>query len=727
MKAIYVGLGFFFFCLGAVGAVLPLLPTTPFLLLSAFFFAKGSDRFNRWFTSTKLYKNHLENFLQTRSMKLRAKIVTVGFASCMLAIPFILTDSIWVRGVILLIVVFKYYYFIFQIKTERPQRSTTAQAASEAVPAPKRSKMMDGRLLSMVAHSRKYIALGVFTNWIGLLANICAIITVATMLQYAWDGRLSSSFTFNACLIIAGAIAIRLVCAYISSLLSWRASNNAKHTLRARLYSKLLRLGSGYTEQTSTAGAVQVAVEGVEQLEHYFGRYMPQLFYSLLAPLTLFVTLSFISLKSALFLLICVPLIPMSIIAIMKFAKKLFSKYWGSYVNLGNSFLENLQGLTTLKIYAADQQRHEEMNTSAENFRQITMRVLRMQLNSVAIMDIIAFGGAGIGVIIAATEFAAGRIPLWGALTVMLLSAEFFIPLRLLGSYFHIAMNGMAASDKIFELLALEERTSGNAEIRDGSIRMEQLSFSYADQKPSDRDQTKNTTLRDVSLNIPQGSLTALVGKSGSGKSTLAALMMGSASGYEGRLIVGGSEMRDISERTVMQRITLVSLGSYIFKGTVEDNLRMGAPAATEDAMLQALAQVNLRDFVLSQGGLGYELEEQGANLSGGQRQRLALARALLHDSEVYIFDEATSNIDVESEEKIMEVIHNLVGRKTVILISHRLANVVRADCIHVLSEGQLVESGTHEELLRQHGHYAALFNSQQEIEQYVSGGMVYA
>ncbi|MFB5761657.1 DUF454 family protein [Paenibacillus medicaginis] len=718
MKPIYVGLGLFFFALGAAGAVLPLLPSTPFLLLSALCFARGSDRFNQWFLSTRLYKNHLESFIRTRSMKLRTKIITVGFASSMLALAFILSNSFWVKGGILLAAAFKYYYFIFRIRTESPRVSEASNDAPR-----KRSKMMDSRLLALVEHSRQYIALGVLMNWIGLLANVCAVITVATMLQRGWEGQLTGGFTLLACGIIAGSIGIRCICAYVASLLSWRSSNNAKQTLRTSLYRKLLKLGVGYTERTSTAGAVQISVEGVEQLEHYFGRYMPQLFYSLLAPLTLFVILSFISFKSALILLICVPLIPVSIIAIMRFARKLFSKYWGSYVNLGNGFLENLQGLTTLKIYAADEQRHEEMNATAESFRRMTMRVLRMQLNSVAIMDIIAYGGAAIGVIIAANEFAAGRIPLWGALTVMLLSAEFFIPLRLLGSYFHIAMNGMAASDKIFELLELDERQRGNGTIHDGSIQLEQLSFSYNGAKR----EAGQTTLKDINLDIPQGSLTAFVGQSGSGKSTLAALMMGFVNGYEGRLIVGGSERRDILEQTVMQRITLVSLGSHIFKGTVKENLRMGAPAADEDDLLQALEQVNLREFVLSQGGLSYALEEQGANLSGGQRQRMALARALLHDSDIYIFDEATSNIDVESEEKIMEVIHTLARRKTIILISHRLANVVQADCIHVLSEGRLVESGTHRELLGLNGHYAALFNSQQQIEQFAKGGMAYA
>lgn len=444
---------------------------------------------------------------------------------------------------------------------------------------------------------------------------------------------------------------------------------------------------------------------------------MPQLFYSLLAPVTLFITLSFVSFKAAIILLICVPLIPVSIIVIMRMAKKLFRKYWGSYVNLGHSFLENVQGLTTLKMYGTDQDKHQEMNTAAEDFRKMTMKVLTMQLNSVAIMDLIAFGGAAAGVLVAVSEYSSGRIGLAGAIIIVLLSAEFFIPLRLLGSYFHIAMNGMAASDKIFQMLSTEDLIQGQKSIETTDIRLEQVSFAY-----DERD-----TLRNVSMDIPQGSFVSIVGESGSGKSTVAGLIVGHHEGYRGSLTIGGTELTDISEKSRMRHMTWIGFNSYIFKGTVEENLKMGNEHADEQHMLEALRQVKLYDFILSEGGLEAELEEQGANLSGGQRQRLALARALLHDSHVYIFDEATSNIDSESEEGIMEIIHALAGQKTVILISHRLENVVQSDCIYVLQNGLVAESGTHHELLSQQGHYAEMYLSQHRVEQFVKGGAVYA
>lgn len=706
MKYLYVLLGLLFFAIGAIGAVLPVLPTVPFLLLAAYFFARGSEWFNRWFLSTALYKRHLADFVHSRSMTRRSKALTLGFASSMLAVAFLATELLYLRIFILLIVVYKYYYFATRIKTipsDKPRKP---------------SRMMNGRLLGLVEHARKYIVLGILVNWIALLGNIAAVISIAMLLQGVWEETPSGNLIAASAIITALALAMRLACSYLAAMLAYRASVNAKKSLRAQIYRKLLKLGPSYRSKASTSEVVQVAVEGVEQLEHYFGRYMPQLFYSLLAPVTLFAVLSFISLRAAVILLVCVPLIPVSIIAVMRIAKRLFSKYWGIYLNLGDSFLENLQGLTTFKIYQADGRRHEEMNKAAESFRKITMKVLTMQLNSVAIMDLIAFGGAGLGAGIAAYELAAGKIGLGGALAIVLLSAEFFIPLRLLGSFFHIAMNGMAASDKIFRLLDINEENRGMQTAREGDIRLEGLAFSYEPDRP---------ILRNVSLHIPSGGLVSIVGESGCGKSTLAALMMGRARTYEGSLTIDGTELAAIAGESLMEHITWIGHNSFIFRGTVEDNLRMAAPRATETDMLEALAQVGLRDFVLLQGGLSFPLEDQGSNLSGGQRQRLALARALLHDSPVYIFDEATSNIDVESENSILKVIYSLAGEKTVILISHRLANVVKSDCIYVLSGGEIAESGTHDRLMGENGCYARLYNGQRSIEEYAGGGRVYA
>ena len=416
------------------------------------------------------------------------------------------------------------------------------------------------------------------------------------------------------------------------------------------------------------------------------------------------------SVPAAAVLLICVPLIPVAIAAVQTWAKKLLSKYWGQYTALSDTFLENLQGLTTLKIYEADGFKNDEMNVEAEKFRKITMKVLTMQLNSITIMDLIAYGGAALGVIMAATQLRAGKIDLAGALLIILLAADFFIPMRQLGSFFHIAMNGMAASDKIFRLLDLPEPAQGGLPCPEGDIVCRGLHFSY---------EPEREILHGVDLTIPQGRFVSLVGESGCGKSTVSALLMGRSKGYAGSLTIGGAELRDIDEASLMRHITYVSHQSYLFKGTVRDNLLMGRPGAGDDALWQALDQVNLADFLKGEKGLDTPLTERGENLSGGQRQRLALARALLHDSPVCIFDEATSNIDVESENDIMAQIHALARHKTVLLISHRLANVTASDEIYVLERGHIVQHGTHAALLAQGGAYAALWSAQQALEHY--------
>ena len=428
--------------------------------------------------------------------------------------------------------------------------------------------------------------------------------------------------------------------------------------------------------------------------------------------MTLFAILSFVNWQASLVLLICVPLIPISIVAVQKIAKKLLNKYWGIYTELGDSFLENLQGLTTLKIYRSDEKKAEEMDEESQRFRQITMKVLTMQLNSTSVMDIIAYGGAAVGMIVTLTQFMKGYLSVHGALMLILLASEFFIPLRLLGSFFHIAMNGMAASDKIFALLDLPEPEE-KLERLDGmamDIKFSGVHFSY---------EKEREILKGIDMESPAGSFTSLVGTSGCGKSTAAAILMGRNHGYQGSVTVGGKELSGIQESSLMDQITLVSHNSYLFKGTVEDNLRMGKPDATEDEMKDALEKVNLWGFLQAQQGLSTKVMEKGSNFSGGQCQRLAIARALLHDTPVYIFDEATSNIDAESEEMIMDVIHKLAETKTIILISHRLANVVKSDQIYMMKEGCIVETGIHEKLMEADGIYADLYRSQMELEQY--------
>ena len=575
--------------------------------------------------------------------------------------------------------------------------------------------MINKRLIGTVPDSKKYIAANVLCQWLALLANIVLMAAVARLLAGLWQNTVEPRSLAALGAVGAAALAVRFVCTALASRMSYLSSKAVKKTLREKIYRKLLRLGSSYKEQVNTSEVVQVAVEGVDQLETYFGAYLPQFFYAMLAPLTLFGVLAFVSLPAALVLLVCVPLIPAAIVAVQRWAKKLLAKYWGQYTALGDSFLENLQGLTTLKIYQADAYKQQEMDRQAEQFRRITMKVLTMQLNSITIMDLIAYGGAALGAILAATQFAAGRISLDGALLILLLAADFFIPLRLLGSFFHIAMNGMAASDKIFRLLDLPEPARGSETLGDDlTIRCRNLGFGYQSEKP---------VLRGLELEIPMGSFTALVGESGCGKSTLSALLMGRNKGYTGSVTVGGLELRNIREDSLLGAFTYVSHQSYLFKGTVADNLRMARPDASDDALWQVLEQVKLADFVRSEQGLDTPVAERGANLSGGQCQRLALARALLADSPAYIFDEATSNIDVESENDIMEVIRRLAKTKTVLLISHRLANVEFADKIYVLEKGRLAESGSHGVLLARGGCYARLWNAQAELENYGKEG----
>lgn len=568
--------------------------------------------------------------------------------------------------------------------------------------------MINKRLIGMMGDSKRYIAQNVVLQWVALLANIAMIFAVSAFLAglCAGQGNLPAAL-----LVLLAALIVRFFCTQGAASASCNASRTVKKTLRAAIYEKLLRLGGSYTQAVPTAEVLQLVGEGVEQLETYFGAYLPQFFYAMLAPVTLFIALAPVSLRAAVILMICVPLIPVSIVAVQKFAKRLLGKYWGQYAALGDSFLENLQGLTTLKIYQADEARHAAMNREAEHFRKVTMKVLTMQLNSIIVMDVIAYGGAALGIAVAAKEFAAGRVGLQGALCILLLSADFFLPMRALGSYFHVAMNGMAASDKIFKLLDLPEASARTAEIgTDCAIACRDLHFGYTPEKE---------TLHGLNLDFPQGSFTALVGESGCGKSTVAAVLTGRVAGYTGHVTVGGQELSTIREESLLKNVTLVSLGSHLFKGTVAENLRMAAPDADDGALWGALEQVNLADFLRGEDGLNTPLTEGGGNLSGGQRQRLALARALLHDSAVYIFDEATSNIDVESENDIMAGIHRLAGRKTVILISHRLANVTKADNIYVLDHGNLAGQGTHEALLAQGGLYADLWNRQQALENY--------
>ena len=578
--------------------------------------------------------------------------------------------------------------------------------------------MIKKRLIGLLAHGKKYIVFQVLWQWFALLCQVLIIYAVAMTLDGAVFGTLTEKrLAIYACL-GAGGMALRFFCDRQAAQASFAASMDVKRILREQIYRKLLRLGASYREGVSTSEVVQMAAEGVEQLETYFGKYLPQLFYSLAAPVTLFVILSFVNWQASLVLLVCVPLIPVSIVAVQKIAGKLLKRYWGIYTELGDSFLENLQGLTTLKIYQCDGIRARKMDEEAQRFRQITMKVLMMQLNSTSVMDIIAYGGAAAGMIVTVFQFCAGHVGLGGALMLILLASEFFIPLRLLGSFFHIAMNGMAASNRMFALLDLPEPEKEEGKIQEErvNITMFKVRFSYE----PDRE-----ILKGIHMNFPAGSFTSLVGLSGSGKSTVAGLLTGRNKGYEGSITAAGMELSRVSEASLMDTVTMVSHNSYLFKGTVEENLRMGKENASDEELEEVLREVRLYDFLHSRQGLGTAVAERGENFSGGQRQRLALARALLHDTPVYIFDEATSNIDMESEEMIMDVIHRLAKKKTVILISHRLANVVKSDRIYLLEQGKVVQWGNHDALMAQEGPYRELFQHQQELENYGRRGRV--
>ena len=574
--------------------------------------------------------------------------------------------------------------------------------------------MMDKRLIGTVKESKKYIAGNVITQWISLIANIAMMTAITVLLSAVFTDNISENLILVTAVTAGLAVIIRAVCSMVSSKMSYLSSKEVKRVLREKIYRKLLKLGASYNEQIKTSEVVQVAVEGVDQLETYFGAYLPQFFYAMLAPLTLFIYICFINVASAIVLLVCVPMIPVAIALVQTWAKKLLSRYWNQYTALGDTFLENLQGLTTIKIYKSDAYKNDVKNEEAEKFRKITMKVLTMQLNSVTIMDVIAYGGAALGVIMAVTQYIGGAVSLQGAMLIILLSADFFIPMRQLGSFFHIAMNGMAASEKIFRLLELPENDNSGCECPKGDIVCENLSFSY---------NSEREILHGINFEFPKDSFTALVGESGCGKSTIASILTGKNKSYGGRIKIGNEDFREISEKSLMEHITYISNKSYLFKGTVRDNLLIGKPTAVDKELWTVLERVRLSDFIKSENGLDTVIAEKGGNLSGGQCQRLALARALLHDSEIYIFDEATSNIDIDSENDIMKEIKTLAKEKTVILISHRLANVTDADRIYVIDGGNITESGTHSVLLSKNGDYARLWNAQQSLENYGKDG----
>ena len=573
--------------------------------------------------------------------------------------------------------------------------------------------MFDKRLTELCPESKKFIVGNIIFQWLELFLNAVMILTTANAIQHFYLKEWGFSDLKIPIVIILITVIIRFFTAQFATRMSYLASKTVKQKMRELIYSKLLKLGSKYREQVTTAELVQESVEGVDQLESYFGLYVPQFFYAFIAPITLFFLFGFGgSWATATVLLVCVPLIPGAIMMVQKIAKKLLSKYWGQYAQLGSTFLENLQGMTTLKTYQADEFKNKQMNEESEHFRFVTMKVLTMQLNSIIIMDFFAYGGAALGILMATKAFVNGNLPLANCIFMILLSAEFFLPMRRLGSYFHVAMNGMAASDKIFKFLNLDEPAEKTEKIPDSikEIKMDNVHFSYDESRE---------ILHGISMTIPEHSFIGIVGESGCGKSTIASLLMGRNTIKSGTLTIGGKNINQISEASLMQNLTYISHNSTFFKGTVKENLLLGNPKASDSDLWSVLDRCNLSAFLKSEKGLDTILTENAGNLSGGQKQRLALARAILHDSPVYIFDEATSNIDVESEEVILTEIRRLSQKKTVIMISHRLANVVSADCIYALENGSIAEAGTHQDLLNYNNIYAKLWKTQEALEQF--------
>lgn len=569
--------------------------------------------------------------------------------------------------------------------------------------------MINKRLINMVPDAMKHIKKSVLIQLSILLCNIVMMLQISAVIGALVSQTITINHICKAVLVIGVCIAMRMVGVSLVSQQNYLASKSVKSLLRGQIYDKVIRMGRKYKQKLPTADLLQLSVEGVEQLETYFGAYLPQFFYAMIAPLVLFLVVATIEVQTAVVLFICVPLIPISIVVVQKIAKKLLSKYWGEYTGLSDNFLENLQGFNTLKAYDTDDKRQAQMKAHAERFRVVTMKVLSMQLNSIIVMDVVAYGGAGLGMIFAVQALARGDLAVAQCVAIMLLAADFFLPLRLLGSFFHIAMNGVAASKKIFTLLDLDEDAPKTAVVCDTDIRLVDVDFGY---------QADKTILHQVTMDIPKNRFVSIVGKSGCGKSTIAGILTGEHTDYSGSVLIGGVELSQVNRQSLAEHCTLISANSYLFKGTVRENLLMAKPTATDDDLWAVLDQVRLAEFLQTVNRLDTVVQEKGSNFSGGQCQRLALARALLHDSAIYLFDEATSNIDVESENSIMEVLRALAKTKTVVLISHRLANVVESDCVYVLQDGRVAQQGSHADLLEQGGAYRELWQAQAQLEE---------
>ena len=567
--------------------------------------------------------------------------------------------------------------------------------------------MIDKELLRLLGGSRKYIFYTVGAMVIGLIANISITAGICYAIRLLSQSAEPSAYIIPAVCAVVG-VAVRYAASRITGNLKDLLGRKAKKDLREKTYDKIVRLGVRSTDGMSVAGLTQVAMEGIEQLDLYYSSYIPQFFYAMLAPIILFFVTIGIDWRVAVVLLCCVPLIPVSIAAVSKYAKKIFVKYWGKYTSMGDSFLDSVQGLRELKIFRADAAQHVKMNENAEEFRRITMKVLVMQLASTTIMDIVAYGGAGLGIAFAVTGVANRGLSPVSALFLVLVAVDFFLPLRAFGSAFHVAMNGASAGKKILSLLAQPDPVWGEEKLSNTELKLEKITFSYN----GERDVLKNVT-----MTFPEKGMTSIVGESGCGKSTAVGLLYGALRPKSGKVTAGGKPLESLSREEYYSKLAVVSYNTYIFNTTVRENFRLAKGNVTDDEIFAALEKVNLADFIRENGGLDKEISEDGANISGGQKQRLALAVNLVADKSIYIFDEATSNIDIESESVIMRNIKALSEKKSVIVISHRLENVVPSDRIYYMENGEVREDGTHSELMASQGGYAALYTAQKKLE----------
>ena len=568
--------------------------------------------------------------------------------------------------------------------------------------------MIDKALFALIGKNKKYIFIAVALQVLGLIANVGITASICWAIYLAITKAEPVMYVYPAICAVVGII-VRYAMTRLTGDIKDVLGRKVKKDLRERTYNKIVKLGVRSTDGMSMAGLTQVSMEGVEQLDLYYSSYLPQFFFAMIAPVILFAICVWIDWRTALVLLACVPLIPVSIVAVSKYAKKIFAKYWGKYTSMGDKFLDSVQGLKELKIFKADEAQHGKMNESAEEFRKITMKVLVMQLASTTIMDLVAYGGAASGIALAIFGAAFwGLSPIY-ALFLCLVAVEFFLPLRAFGSAFHVAMNGASVGKKIISLLNTPDPEWGTEEVSGRTIELNGVTFSY----DGERDVLKN-----VSMTFPEKGMTAIVGESGCGKSTVVNMLVGAFRPKSGSITVGGVPLEKLSRESYYSHLAAVSYNTYNFNETVRENFMLANKSASDEQIYAALEKVNLAEFIRENGGLDKVITEDANNISGGQKQRLALAVNLVADKDIYVFDEATSNIDVESEAIIMRNIKALSKEKSVIVISHRLANVVPADNIYFMVNGEVKESAQHSVLMSKKQGYEKLYSTQKELEE---------